>query len=148
MEDIITDYFKKNYSAIKISRSTLLNKLKEYGLRRRRNMIDRDHVRRFILEERDGSGKMLGYRAIWKRLQSKHGLQIPHLVIQIILREVDPEGSRLRWANRLHRRSYLNPGPNYCWHADVYDKLKPYGFPIHGCIDRFSRKIMWLKIVW
>ncbi|XP_021366608.1 uncharacterized protein LOC110458943 isoform X2 [Mizuhopecten yessoensis] len=27
-----------------------------------------------------------------------------------------------------------------------YDKLKPYGFPIHGCIDGFSRKIIWLKI--
>jgi len=21
------------------------------------------------------------------------------------------------------------------WHIDGYDKLKPYGFPIHGCID-------------
>ncbi|XP_033758499.1 uncharacterized protein LOC117340828 isoform X2 [Pecten maximus] len=27
-----------------------------------------------------------------------------------------------------------------------YDKLKPYGFPIHGCIDGFSRKILWLKV--
>ena len=108
MEDIIRDYFKKNYTyktilqllekyhAIEISRSTLLNKLKEYGLRRRGNTIDRDHVRRCILEELDGSGRMLGYRAMWRRLQSKHGLQIPRSVVQIILREVDPEGSRLR----------------------------------------------------
>ena len=21
------------------------------------------------------------------------------------------------------------------WHLDGYDKLKPYGFAIHGCID-------------
>ena len=159
MEDIIREYFKKNYTyntilqllekyhAIKISRSTLLNKLKEYGLQRRGNTIDRDHVRRCILEELDGSNQLLGYRAMWKRLQSKHDLQIPRAVVQTILREVDPEGSRLRRANRLRRRSYLNPGPNYCWHADGYDKLKPYGFPIHGCIDGFSRKIMWLKIV-
>ena len=82
-----------------------------------------------------------------EKIASKHDLQIPCAVVQTILREVDPEGSRLRRANRLCRRSYLNPGPNYCWHADGYDKLKPYGFPIHGCIDGFSRKIMWLKIV-
>ena len=37
-------------------------------------------------------------------------------------------------------------GPNYCWHIDGYDKLKPYGFPIHGCIDGWSRKIMWLRV--
>jgi hypothetical protein len=27
-----------------------------------------------------------------------------------------------------------------------YDKLKPYGFPIHGAIDGFSRKILWLEV--
>ena len=38
-------------------------------------------------------------------------------------------------------------GPNHCWHADGYDKLKPYGIPIYGAIDGFSRKIIWLKVV-
>ena len=28
-------------------------------------------------------------------------------------------------------------GPNYAWHCDGYDKLKPYGLPIHGCIDGY-----------
>ena len=32
------------------------------------------------------------------------------------------------------------------WHADGYDKLAPYRFPIHGCIDGFSRKVIWLYI--
>ena len=26
-------------------------------------------------------------------------------------------------------------GPNYIWHCDGNDKLKKYGFCIHGCID-------------
>lgn len=25
--------------------------------------------------------------------------------------------------------------PNFLWHIDGYDELKPYGFAIHGCID-------------
>ena len=25
--------------------------------------------------------------------------------------------------------------PNEVWHCDGYDKLKPYGFAIQGCID-------------
>jgi hypothetical protein len=26
--------------------------------------------------------------------------------------------------------------------------LKPYGIPIHGCIDGFSRKVIWLNVSW
>ena len=44
------------------------------------------------------------------------------------------------------RRIYICSGPNAVWHADGYDKLKPYGFPIHGCVDSFSRKVIWLKV--
>ena len=36
--------------------------------------------------------------------------------------------------------------PNAVWHADGYDKLKPYGFPIHGAIDGFSRRVLWLDV--
>lgn len=28
-----------------------------------------------------------------------------------------------------------------------YDKLKPYGFPIHGAVDGYSRKVLWLEVV-
>lgn len=33
------------------------------------------------------------------------------------------------------------------WYYAGYDKLKPYGFPIHGAIDGYSRKILWLEVV-
>ena len=33
------------------------------------------------------------------------------------------------------------------WHVDGYDKIKPYAFSIHGCIDVHSRRILWLSIV-
>jgi hypothetical protein len=32
------------------------------------------------------------------------------------------------------------------WHIDQYDKLRHYGFCIHGAIDGFSRRLMWLKV--
>ena len=46
----------------------------------------------------------------------------------------------------LRRRQYVSVGPNFCWYADGYGKLKPYGLPIHGCVDGFWRKILWLKV--
>ena len=41
---------------------------------------------------------------------------------------------------------YTVPGPNYLWHIDGYDKIKRFGFAIHGCIDGFSKKLLWLKV--
>ena len=54
-----------------------------------------------------------------------------------VLRELDPDGTEQR---------YRSEGPNTCWHVDGYDKLKSYGLPIHGCIDGYSRKIIWLNV--
>ena len=42
----------------------------------------------------------------------------------------------------LARRTYISTGFNHTWHIDGYDKLKPFGFPIHDSIDGYSRKIL------
>ncbi|KAK2553908.1 hypothetical protein P5673_024604 [Acropora cervicornis] len=74
------------------------------------------------------------------------GKRVPRIVVQELLREIDPEASELRKVHRLKKRKYNNPGQNYAWHCDEYDKLKPYGFEIHGCIGGWSRKMMWLYV--
>lgn len=102
-------------------------------------------VRKRIEEIVSGPGSAGGYRSVWHTLQLE-GLRVPRIIVQHLLREIDPEGVSARKAHRLKRRVYSNPGPNYAWHLDGYDKLKPWGFAIHGCIDGFSRRILWLKV--
>ena len=63
-----------------------------------------------------------------------------------ILREEDPFGSLFRKPRYIKPRVFTCDGPNNTWHVDGNDKLKPYGFPIHGCIDGFLRKVLWLKV--
>ena len=57
---------------------------------------------------------------------------------------LDPRGVQLRKRNRPRRFLYINPGPNFLWHVDSYDKLKPYGICINGAVDGFSRMVIWL----
>ena len=102
-------------------------------------------MRRRIAQELDGPGCMGGYRSIWHTLRFE-GLQVPRRVVATVVRELDPEGCEMRRGKLLRRWNYSVPGPNYCWHIDGYDKLKPFGFPIHGCIDGWSRRIMWLQV--
>ena len=140
----IIDFLKKRHG-INISERTLRNRLNENGLRRRSPNFDMNAVRGVMRNLLNGPGNMGGYRSMWHALRTQ-GLQVPRRVVEQLMRELDPEGCQSRRARRLRRRTYHVPGPNYCWHADGYDKLKPYGFPIHGCIDGWSRKIIWLHV--
>ncbi|XP_071140959.1 uncharacterized protein [Mytilus edulis] len=99
-----------------------------------------------ILKEKKDSGSCLGYRSMWKRLKISHGLKVKRDVVMTAMKIIDPESVDRRKKHRLIRRHYVNPGPNFMWHIDGNDKLKPYGFAIHGCIDGFSRRILWLEV--
>ena len=63
------------------------------------------------------------------------------------MKAIDPDGVEIHKKQALRRHKYSSRGPNWAWHIDGYDKLKPYDFPIHGCIDGCSRRILWLSIM-
>jgi len=63
------------------------------------------------------------------------------------LKNLDPEGVEQGSSHQLQRRKYISPGLNFAWRIDGYDKIKPYGFPIHGdATDGYSRKILWFSV--
>ena len=72
------------------------------------------------------------------------GIRIPQKFVQMFLKEIDPAGCERR-QHSIRRRQYITPSSKFAWHINGYDKLKPWGFPIHGVIDGYSRKILWLK---
>ena len=156
----ITDYFHKgfkyseilamlgNIHEIKMSLRSLKSKLSQFGLFRRKIVTEEtyDEVSTTIKEKLVDTGNHLGYRSMWHSLRLK-GIVVPRDMIMYRLQEIDPSGSARRRRKKLKRRLYQSPGPNFCWHIDGYDKLKHFGFPIHGCIDGFSRKLIWLDFV-
>lgn len=99
-----------------------------------------------VIEELYSSGYNLGYRSLWAKLKKDYNLTVKRETVYSILKIADPEGVANRYGNKLRRRVYLSPGPNFLWHLDGYDKLKQFGFAIHGCIDGFSRYILWLEV--
>lgn len=119
---------------------------KKLGLRRRRVQSRIADVRRAIALELRGSGRLLGYRSMTRRLQRKHDLSVGRHVVREALKIMDPNGVSQRRQRRLERRTYRSPGPNAAWHIDGYDKLAPYGFHVSGCIDGYSRRIMFLQV--
>ena len=75
----------------------------------------------------------------------QHGLYVRREDVRTIMCFLYPDDMNSRRRKRLTRRTYFAKGPNYIWHVDGYDKIKPYGICISGCIDGYSRKVLWLR---
>lgn len=126
-----------------VSKRHLRRILRKLNLSRRKNYSDIGEVAVFI-SNCVTSGQQHGYRWLFHKCES-HGFKVRKEDVRLILAALDPAGSVARRARRLRRRTYKAKGPNFLWHIDGYDKIKPFGLAIHGCIDGFSRKIIWLN---
>ena len=154
-DHILNQYFRMGLSNAEIgmclqlhhrvisSERTVKRRLSDLGLFRRKNYSDDFNIAFFIEKQLEGSGRMHGYK--WMHLKClQNGLTVTQETVRVLLSVLDPVGVELRKRQRLRRRSYYTEGPNMIWHLDGYDKLKPYGVAIHGCIDGFSRHVIWL----
>lgn len=129
---------------IVLSERTLKRVTAKYGLFRRKGYSDVLDVALFIQTQCQGSSQLHGYRWMHRKCLAE-GYVVSRETVRILQHIVDPQGVVHRRNRKLNRRAYSSPGPNAVWHIDGYDKLKPYGICIHGCIDGFSRYIVWME---
>jgi len=127
------------------SERSIFRVLRRYRLTRGQSQHSLEEIIQGILLELSASGENAGYRQMRQRLLINHGLAATFEMVRLILGLIDPQGVALRQAGRLRRRIYINNGPNFAIHLDGWDKLKPYGLSIHGAVDGFSRRVLWLK---
>ncbi|KAA0701569.1 hypothetical protein E1301_Tti022984 [Triplophysa tibetana] len=87
-----------------------------------------------------------GYRIVVGHLRSL-GIRVARGRVLEMIRHVDPVGTVLRSLDLqlTQRRPYSVPGPLSLWHIDGNHKLVRWRIVVHGGIDGYSRKIMYLK---
>ena len=140
--------FIVNVHGIRLNLRQLKKILKNRNCRRRKSPSNRNEVVQPVEDELKGSGSVVGYRAMHQRLINNRRLVVTREVVRYVLRILDPEGVNLRSKHRLRTRTYHAKGPNYLWHIDGYDKLKPFGFCTRGAIDGFSHRVLWLEVAY
>ena len=79
-----------------------------------------------LMDELKGSGSSVGYRDMHQRL-IRRGFKIDRESVRFALNIADLQGVTKRSKHRLVTRKYVTKGPNYSWHIDRNDKLKPLG---------------------
>ena len=130
---------------IQISLRSLKHKLKTMQLTKSPNIPD-ESIHQIINRELSGPSEEHGYRFMCYKLKTTYGVQVKRSIVMKILQEEDTGGTLLRKSRYIKPKVYTCDGPYNTWHVDVNEKLKPYGFPMHGCIDGSSRKVLWLKV--
>jgi hypothetical protein len=138
--------FIVNFHGIRLSLRQLKRILRRRKCKRRNDQDNLEDVVCAIENELKGSGSVTGYRSMHQRLTNEYGLVVTRNTVRLVLKILDPDGVESRSRHRLRRRLYSAKGPNYLWHIDGYDKLKPFGFCIHGAIDGYSRRVLWLEV--
>ena len=90
-----------------------------------------------------GFGKGLLYQYVRQQAQ----VTVSQRRLYDFYRSVFPEEvANRRDGNFKQRGQFIVPGPNFLWSLDGYEKLKKFGFQIYGCIDAYSRCIIWFFI--
>ena len=136
--------FLKTRHGVDISLRTFKARLRAYGIRRRCNAPHLDEVKNCIQVELNSPAANVGYRQMQRLLVQRYNLSVSNNTVMRVLSQLDPAGCARRRTRRFARRTYHCKGPNYTWHMDGWDKLKPYGISVHGCIDGFSRRVLWI----
>ena len=76
----------------------------------------------------------------------KYRVNISKEHVRKALVNIDPEGVSMRKKKTIKRREYKTNGPFDVFHIDENGKLKSFGFAIHGCIDGYNRKLIYLFV--
>ena len=116
---------KKNHD-IQMGVSTLKRRIKSYGLKIKRPDYNIDDVRASVQIIIDGHGCLLGYRSVWHALKLR-GTRVPRIVVQELLREMDPESSEnfVASGNSKYSHSRLTSTDSAIIHDEVVDRLHP-----------------------
>lgn len=150
--------------AMGVVRQTLYNHLSRAGLSTSRvphTVISDDDLDE-IVAEISVQHPFDGARLVDGHLKARD-ITVAFLRVQESLRRVDPLGVFTRyveifwsdqsaglswlysWAGLLRRRVYQVRGSNALWHMDGNEKLRMWGFYVHGCVDGHSRLIVYMQ---
>lgn len=124
-------------------RSILYRRRRELGQLNWQTFTDDDIDALVLLvnEQHPGSG----YRTVAACLKSE-GITVTHRHLRASVLRIDPTHRLPTGIRQLPNRiRYFVPSPNSVWHFDGHHKLIRWGFIVHGAIDGFSRRIMWLE---
>ncbi len=126
-----------------VSESTIYRRRDEYNITDNwTHMADEglDNVILDILNNTPGAGETYVIGGICSK-----GIRVQRWRVREHLCLLDGVGRAIRNRCSIKHRIYSVGMPNELWHMDSNQKLIAYRFVVHGCVDGYSRAIMYLQ---
>ena len=150
----ILDFMQRDFDCYAWSIRTLDRRLRYFDIRYTDTDVAVDEVEEAVTREMEGPGRLLGYRAMQKKLRQVHHLRVPRDLVHAVMYNVDPVALEERapcFKKKKTKGHFTTRGTNWVHSLDGHDKLMGYQnntFPIavYGCIDTCSRKLLWVKV--
>ena len=92
----VLDFVERDYPQYAWSLGTLSRRMNHFGIKYVDYSLTVAEVEEAVCEENDGSGQLLGYRALQKKIRQQHRLVVPRAPVYDVLTKVDPEGLERR----------------------------------------------------
>ena len=131
--------------SLMVSRTTLWRRAQEYNIPTLKTTSasisddELDAIVHMIYKQSPNNGAVM----VWGQLQTLH-IYVPRRRVRESLNRVCPMAVENRSSSTIMRRVYKVPCSNALWHIDGLHCLIRWRIVIHGCIDGYSRKIMYL----
>ena len=100
--------------------------------------------------ELSGPGKLLGYRAMHKKIRQEYDINATREQVYLTMQELDPDGLQARGGigakKQRKKGNFTSKGSNWVHSLNGHDKLmgyqnSTYPLAIYGCLDTASRKL-------
>ena len=108
--------------ALGVSKSTIKQRIREYGISVRWRVVLDDSGLDTLVRDIQREFPNAGYRRIHSQLKSR-GVKVRQSRVRESMHRTDPEGVAMRWLNITPRAVYSVRGPLSLWHIDGNHKL-------------------------
>ena len=88
----ILDFLRKDYPMYAWSVRSLARRIEYFGIQFTDYDVEVNDVEAAVEKEISGPGKLLGYRAMHKKIREIHGLNVPRDLVYMVMAKVDPRG--------------------------------------------------------
>lgn len=125
----VLDFMRRDFADYASSLRTLDRCLRyfEIGFTNRRATVDQEEAA--VKHEMEGPGKLLGYRAMYKKLRQVHDLCVPRDLVHAVMYNVDPAalGERTpQFKQKKQKGHFMSKGTDWVHSLDGHDKLMGY----------------------
>lgn len=151
----VLDFLESDFPEYTWSIRTLDRRLRYFDIYYNDKNIQLEEVKDAVEKELQGPGKLLGYRAMHRKIRQKYNLFTTRDKVYDVMSDLDPDGLAARGGvggkRAMKKGNFSSKGPNFVHSLDGHDKLMGYQnstFPIaiYGCLDTASRKLMWIRV--